>query len=74
MVQKLHKGLFELAEIVPIGVHVIGIDVGDHGHHRQEVEERGVGFVGLDHDVFTATQLGIGPGTVELATNHKGGV
>ena len=28
-------------------------------------EERGVGFVGLDHDVFALAQLGIGASAVE---------
>ena len=56
-VQEVDEGLLELREIVPVGLHVVGVDVGDHRHHRQQVQERRVGFVGLDHDVVAAAEL-----------------
>ncbi|MNT20101.1 hypothetical protein D3C72_1553980 [compost metagenome] len=57
-----------------VGVHVVGIDIGDHRHHGQQVQERCVRLVGLDHDVLAAAQSRIGTCTVELAANHKGRV
>jgi hypothetical protein len=38
------------ARRVVVGLHVIGVDVGDDRQHRLQVQERGVGFVRLDDD------------------------
>ena len=73
-VQEVDKRLAQTGHVMPVGVHVVGVDVGDHRHHRQEVQERGVRLVGLDHDVLATAQLGIGTGAVESTTDHEGGV
>jgi len=38
-VQELHKRSFEPAEVMAVGFHVVGVDVGDHRHHRQQIEK-----------------------------------
>ena len=34
-------------EVVAVGLHVVGVDVGDDRDHRRQIEERRVGLVGL---------------------------
>jgi hypothetical protein len=74
VVQKVHERLLQPAKVVAVGVHVVGVDVGDDRHHRQQVQERGVGLVGLDHDVFARPQPGVGPGAVEPPADDEGRV
>jgi hypothetical protein len=38
---------------------MIRIDIGYHGQHGLQIEERGVGLVGLDYDKFPTAQLGV---------------
>ncbi|TXT39836.1 MAG: Uncharacterized protein FD135_1845 [Comamonadaceae bacterium] len=71
-VQEIDKGFFESLKVVTIGFHVVGIDVGHHRHHRQQVQKRGIGLIGFHHDVITLAQAGIGPGAVQTPANHKG--
>ena len=73
-VQKFDERAFQTAHIVAIGFHMIRVDIGHYGHHRQQVQEGCVRLIRLHHDVITAAQLGIGTGAVQAATNHKGGV
>ena len=73
-VQKVDKGGLQLAKVVTIRFHVVGVDVGDHRHHRQQVQKRGIRFVSFDHDVVAQAQLGIGARTVETTANHIGRV
>ena len=35
--QKLYKRLFQVFKVVPIGLHVVSINIGDHCHHGQQV-------------------------------------
>ncbi len=74
VVEELDKGLLQLAEVAAIGAHVVGIDIGDHGHHRLQVQEAGVALVGLGDQVATAAQLRVGAGRREPATDDKGRV
>jgi hypothetical protein len=43
--QEIQERALELVEIVPIGFHVVGVDVGHHRHHRHQVQEGRVRFV-----------------------------
>ena len=36
---KIDKGLLQATKVVTIGLHVVGIDVGNHGHHGQQIQE-----------------------------------
>ena len=70
-VQKVDKGFFQVGEVMAIGLHVVGIDIGHHRHHRQQVQERRVRLVSFHHNVVARAQLGIGASAVELAADHK---
>ena len=72
--QELHKGRFQFLKVVPVGFHVVGINVGNHRHHGQQVQEGCVRFIGLHHDVVTCAQFGIGACAVQSTANHKRGV
>ena len=73
-VQEVDKGLFQVAEVMAVCFHVIGVDVGDYRHDGQQLQERSVGFVGFYDDVFALAQVGIGARAVELAANDESGV
>ena len=72
--QEFEEGALELAEVVPVGFHVVGVDVGHHRHHRHQVQERCIGLVGLDHDVVAAAELGVGAGAVQAPADDESGV
>ena len=57
--QEIDEGLLQPREVVAVGLHVVGVDVGDHRDHRLQVQERGVGLVGLDDDEFARAQARI---------------
>ncbi len=71
---ELDEGRLQAREIVPVGFHVVGVDIGDDGDHRLQVEEGGVGFVGLHHDEVARAQFRIGTRAGEAAADHEGGV
>ena len=72
--QKIHKRGFEPVEIMAVGFHVVGVNVGDHRHHGQQIEKGGVGLIGFHHDVVARAQLGIGACAVQASADHKGRV
>ena len=74
MLDKFHKRLLELFEIVTVCLHVVGIDIGDHSEYRLQVQERGIGFVGLDDDKFARAEFGIAVAAIQFAADHKGGI
>jgi hypothetical protein len=74
LVDELDEGLLQLGEVVAVGVHVVGVDVRDDRHHRQQVEERGVRLVGLDDDVVAGAEPGVRAGGVEAAADDEGRV
>ena len=73
-VQKINKRLLELAKVVPVGFHVVGVNVGHHRHHRHEVQKRGIRLICLYYDVVATAQPRVGPRAVQAPANHKGGV
>ena len=73
-VDEVDEGLLQLREVVAVGVHVVGVDVGDDRHHRQQVQERRVGLVGLDDDVVAGAEPRVGAGGVEPAADDEGRV
>ena len=66
--------LMQFFDAVAVGVHVVFVDVGYDGHNRREVQEGGVGLVGLGDDVFAFAQAGVGTGGGEFAADNEGGV
>ena len=73
-VQKINERAFEPGKVVAVSFHVVGVDVGHHGHHRQQVQKRSIRLVGLNHDVVALPQPGIGTNAVQAPANDKGGV
>ena len=57
-----------------VGVEVLRLDVGDHGEHRGEGEERAVELVGLAHQVLGVAETGVGAEEVHPPAHHHGGV
>ena len=74
VLQELRERLLELREVVLVGIHVVGVDVGDHRDHRLQVQERGVGLVGLDDDEVAGAEARVGAGGVEAPADDEGRV
>ena len=72
--QEIDERFFQVTEIVAIGFHMVGIDVGDHGHHGQQVQERRIGLIRFDNNVVTRPEFGIGTGAVQPTADDEGGV
>ncbi|SOY49839.1 hypothetical protein CBM2585_A160381 [Cupriavidus taiwanensis] len=64
--------LLEPGEVVPVGVHVVGIDIGDDLDDREQVQERGIRLVGLGHDEIAGAQARVGAGRVQPAADDEG--
>ncbi len=64
--RRLHAG-----EVVAVVLQMIGINVGDDRHQRVQAQEAAIAFVGLGHQPLATTQLGVGAGGQQLATNHE---
>ncbi|MNZ54994.1 hypothetical protein D3C78_729110 [compost metagenome] len=71
VVQELDEGFLQLVEVTLVGGHVVGVDVGDHSNHRLQVQEAGVAFVGFGDQVTAGTQLRIGAGSGQAATDDE---
>ena len=69
---EIDEGGFQALEIMAVGVHVIGVDIGDDRDHRRQIQERGIGFVGLGHQKITLAKPRIGAGGGELAADDVG--
>ena len=72
--REVDEGAFQPGNVMTIGVHMVDVDIGDDGHHRQQIQERSVGLIRFHHDVITLPQAGIGTGRIQAATDHKGGI
>ena len=51
VVQEVNKGLLQILEIAMVGVHVVGFDVGNNGHHRLQVQERCIALIRFRNQV-----------------------
>ncbi len=56
VLQEIDEGLLEPREVVPVGFHVVGVDIGDHRDHGREEQEGGVGLVRLGHQEIALAQ------------------
>mmetsp|Transcript_6954 Transcript_6954/g.29338 ORF Transcript_6954/g.29338 Transcript_6954/m.29338 type:complete len:488 (-) Transcript_6954:357-1820(-) len=61
-VQELDEGPVQALHRVPVGVHVVLVDVGDDRQHRAEFQEGGIAFVRLDDDELALAEPRIGAG------------
>ena len=60
--QEIDEGLLQPAEVVAVGLHVVGVDVGDDRDHRRQEQEGGIRLVGLGDEEVAAAQAGVGAG------------
>lgn len=74
VMQKFQEAATQRPEIAPVGTQVIGVDVGDHGHHRLQIQERGVALVGLRDQVAPAAEARVAAGAVQAPADDKGRV
>ena len=62
--QEIDKGLLQPLEVMTVGFHVVGIDVGHNRNDRRQEQEGGIGLVGLGHQKVAGTEARIGAGGV----------
>ena len=72
--QEIDECLLEPLEIMAVGIHVVGVDVGHDGHDRRQAQEAGVRFVGLGNQIVSRAQAGIAAGGRQAAADHEGRV
>jgi hypothetical protein len=53
---------------------VVGVDVGNDPDGRQELQERSVGFIGLENDILSLADPGVRPEIQHLAADDRGGI
>ncbi len=70
LVDELDKVCLDFIEIA-IKVEMVGVDIGDYGDNRRQLEEGAVRFVCLGHQKFSLSQFGVGPKSVETAADHR---
>ncbi|CCJ84366.1 hypothetical protein BN133_743 [Cronobacter dublinensis 582] len=61
VVQEVNKRLFQVLEVAMVRVHVVSFDIGDDGHHRLQMQERGVAFVGFGNQIPAVTETRMRP-------------
>ncbi len=71
VVQELDEGFLQFVEVTVVGRHVVGVDVGDHGHQRLQVQEAGVAFIGFGDQVAAGAELGIGARCIQAAADDE---
>ena len=72
VLDEIHECLLEAIEVMAIGFHVVGIDIGHHRQDRLQIKERRVRFVCFRHQEFAATEPRVGAGRRELAADDEG--
>jgi hypothetical protein len=63
--EELDEGALQLLEVLAVGLHMVGVDVGDHRDHRLQVEERRVRLVGLGHEELALAEARVGADGIE---------
>ncbi len=59
VVQEVDKGLLQILEVAMVGIHVIGFDVGDNGHHRLQMQKRRVALIRFRDQVTAMAKAGM---------------
>ena len=72
--EEIDKRLFQPPEVVTIGLHVIGVDVGDDRDHRRQEEEGRVGLVSFGHQKVARTEARVGAGGIQTSADDEGRV
>ena len=71
---ELDEGFLEHPEVMPVGGHVILVDVGDHGGHGFQLQERGIALVRFGDDVAADPEPRVAARAVEQTADDEGGV
>ena len=71
-VEKIDESPFQALEIMAVGFHVIGVDIGHHRNHRRQEKEGRIRLIGFRHQKVARTELGIGAGRIQPATDNEG--
>ena len=71
MLQKINERLLQLAEIMGIGIHMISIDIGHRRHHRVQIQERSIRFIGFSDQKIALPKQGIGAGRSQPPADNK---
>ena len=69
--QEFQKSLFQRVEIIAIGAHVIGIDVGDHRDVRLQAQEGRIAFVRFGHQPLTSAKTRVTFDALDQPANEK---
>ena len=69
--REVDEGALQPREVVAVGLHVVGVDVGDHREHRRQVQERCVGLVGLGDQEVALAEARVGVGRQQPAADHE---
>ena len=69
----VEEGLLDVGHVA-VAVHVLAVEIGDHGEDGRELEEGAVALVGLGDQILRAAQPGVGAERVDAATHDDGGI
>ena len=58
-------------EVVPVCLHVIGVDVGDHREHGGQIQERRIGFVGFGDQEIALAEARVRAGRKQPAADDE---
>ena len=73
-VHEIDKGLVQPLHVLPVGVHVVFIDIGHHGDDGRQIQERRIAFIGFGDQILAFAQFGIRAGGGEFAADNEGRV
>ena len=70
--QKIDKSLLKFFQAVVVSIHMVGVDVGHHGHHRLQTQKRSIRLIRFGHQEIALAQPGVGTGGLQPAADDKG--
>ena len=57
-----------------IEIHMLAVDVGDHGDGGRKEQKRAIALIGLSHQNFPLSQLGVASQRSYSSPDHHGGI
>ena len=70
-VDEIDKRLMQFFDAVPVGIHMVFVDIGNDGHNRCQVQKGCIRLVGFGNDVFAFAQAGVSACGVEFAADNE---
>ena len=74
VVQEIDKRLLQILEVALVGIHMVGFDVGDHGHHRLQMQERRIALIRFRDQITAGPQSCVGPRRLHQPAVNEGRV